>query len=152
MWHAKNLPLSSRQAHKLVTSLSLPSWISSWATLEKGDSANQPTSKLQNTERKILHLGTNWLENKTAQPHLERDKYGLENRKWKSDLSPSCELRILNILISALYFLCKQAFHCKTLFDNDREGHFDDKLNDLLSRLTTEKSYLRPSVNPNYCN
>ena len=89
MWHAKNLPLSSRQAHKLVTSLSLPSWISSWATLEKGDSANQPTSKLQNTERKILHLGTNWLENKTAQPHLERDKYGLENRK--SDLSPPCE-------------------------------------------------------------
>ena len=47
MWHAKNLPLSSRQAHKLVTSLSLPSWISSWATLEKGDSANQPTSKTQ---------------------------------------------------------------------------------------------------------
>ena len=58
----------------------------------------------------------------------------------------------MNILISALYFQCKQAFHIKTLFDNDGEGHFDDKLNDLLSRLTTEKSYLRPSVNPNYCN
>ena len=119
MWHAKNLPLSSRQAHKLVTSLSLPSWISSWATLEKGDSANQPTSKLQNTERKILHLGTNWLENKTAQPHLERDKYGLENRK--SDLHENLKwylthqivlrnnfeafliLKPLSILISAIF-------------------------------------------------
>ena len=88
---------------------------------------NRPTSK-QQKERYYI-----W-----RQIGLKIKKF---NPIWK-ETNMGLKIRSLSFLV--FIFSASRPF---TMIER-----FNDKLNDLLSRLTTEKSYLRPSVNPNYCN